>query len=1152
LEYYRTEGDNKIYIATYSNGITAVQLDGEPKSFEVTATDRYNNTQTRSTTPPIFIDNVGPVILSFDITGATGTDGSIINKDKITFSAAITGANASENPVTIDLTSLDDSGVKNLTNSSGSNWQYRHTVASGSIDEPDFSFIIVAKDNYGNITNAEIKRPVDNEPPVYIDQSDIKVRQNPPYIIIGDSITTKVTLEDAGDGTTVEIDLTQLGNHGKELMSSLGNEFSLSFDIATGPINNGAIFPVKITDNAGNLAIMQSTGDTFNASFTFMELDQNPPDPLDPIITLTNHTNTTDKFPDSVNIKKTITFNLPYARETGTDDHATATLDVTDLCKIPNDESIRYLGPTLDLLPLSTTSNLARLNEGTNLYNLTIVGTESIGLAEQTNYQFTLTMYDKSGNRVVKKSNYYQKVDFNPPVINSITVGTSGGTTLKIGDTVSFKVNVSGNDGERPKIDLTTLNPELGTVYMDYDPANLGVYTYNATIATGTLDNVTASWTVTVYDGCDNSVSSQTRELTIDNKPPEVLGFLAIADNITNNQRINYTENSKITSRVSYALTSDEPLTVSLDLTAIGGSNSHLVNLEESSPKPPYIYIATMTTSQTSEEYANYKFPALITDAHGNKALIYTQEIQTVDCQVPIINTMLCGAEITARTNNLPLPKNQNIVRIGDTITFYASMTACLDTTASVTFSVNPGVANVSKEMSYNETKDRHEVSFTIKAPNVIENGAAWGELNLNNFAYTISAADDAGNIATPFESTTSFVAKNIYPTIASYSLTINPDLPETGILNIASGTDRTTRDLLIASATLANNAVISTASLDLTNISGPLNYYIASITGSVVNNNGNGIDIASYSKVDYLEVPIPITIYDEAGYSCNSSHELKLDTKGPEITEVTFDGEKLIVYFSETINTLTNENKKNWSLIGSSTVGTEVRLDLSDGNLVETWVNYSEEIEIRLSLNGRRTVTGWASSSLYIEATRTASASAEDIRNNWMGIYNYFPVTITDYSWREEPAISNFVMAHDWPNAWPNSIYFDLHFSQEMDTTTFVASDAVLFVDDPGLTEFADVSYDSWYVIQKEDVCNWSDNKNLRITLCENGRDWVASKLTNDTSRKIKFAQKSSANRMVTSIYNKKLKYYTIESPLEATDNRESNPIFSLNVLSS
>ncbi|MBQ2592154.1 MAG: hypothetical protein II567_02585, partial [Candidatus Riflebacteria bacterium] len=608
LDYDETLG---LYIGTYTNPLTAVQMDGEYVTFEVTATDRYSNTKTKTTTPPILIDNVGPVIESFDITGATGTDGSILNKDRITFTANITGANATENPVTIDLTSLDNSGLKDLTNTSGNNWQYRHIVARGTVDEPDYTFILVARDKNGNISNAELKRAVDNEPPVYITQSDIKVRQNPPYIIIGDSITTKVLLESAGDGTTVEIDLTQLGNHSKELMSSLGNEFSLSFDIATGPINNGAIFPVKITDNAGNHAIMQSTGDTFNASFTFMELDQNPPDPLDPVITLTNHTSTYDKFPDSINIKKTINFSLPYARESGVDDHATATLDVTYLCKL-TDDTMKFLDANLNLLPLPTTSNLALLNEGSSLYNLTIVATESIGLEEQLNYQFTFTMYDKSGNRVVKQSNYFQKVDLNPPVINSITVGTSGSTPLKIGDTISFKINVSGNDGERPKIDLTSLNPELGTVLMDFDPVNAGIYSYNVTIATGSLDNVTASWTITVFDGCDNSVSSQTRELTIDNKPPEAISFLAIADNITNNQRINFTENS--VAQVTFTLTSLEPLQVSLDLTAIGGSSSQTP--VETISLPNYIYTFSTTTSETSEEFDNYSFPALITDAH--------------------------------------------------------------------------------------------------------------------------------------------------------------------------------------------------------------------------------------------------------------------------------------------------------------------------------------------------------------------------------------------------------------------------------------------------------------------------------------------------------------------------------------------------------
>ncbi|MBQ3644197.1 MAG: hypothetical protein II961_06335 [Candidatus Riflebacteria bacterium] len=1130
------------YVATYTGGLTMLQLDGEQVTFEVTATDRYNNTITKTTTPPIIVDNVGPRIESFNITGATGTDGSILNKDKITFSATISGANAPNNPVTIDLTALDDSGVKNLTTSSGNNWQYRHTVASGTVDESDFPFTLIAQDSNGNISSKQITHPVDNEPPVYISQSVALNQQNYPYIIIGDSITTKVLLANSDDGITVVIDLTQLGNLSKEYMSSMGNEFSYSFDIATGPINNGAIFPVEIKDNAGNKAVHQDTGDIHIASFTFLTLDQNPPDPQEPTVTLVNHTSTTDKYPDSINTKKTITFTLPYIKETSNDDHATATLDVTYLCKL-EDGSMKYVDNNLNLVTPPPPTNFISMEEGSNLYRQVIIATESIGLEEQTNYQFNFMMYDKSGNKVAKQSTYFQKVDLNPPVINSITVGTSGATPLRIGDTISFTVNVSGNDGQRPIIDLTSIDPDTGSVPMIYDPANIGIYTYDVKIATGTLNNVNASWAITLYDGCDNSVTSYTPEIAIDNKPPEITMFTVNADNITNNNRINYTENS--VAEVNFSLVAPEHLTVSLDLTAIGGS-ANQTPLVMSVP-PNYIYTYNTTTSQTSEEYENYKFPALITDDQGNRLLIYTMEVGTVDCQVPIINTPLCGAEITGRSDSLPTPKNQNIVRIGDTITFYASMTACIDATASVTFSIDPGVASISKEMVFNEDKNRHEISFTIKAPNIVENGATWGELNLNDLPYVISAADDAGNIATPYENTTTFVAKNVYPTIASFSLIINPDYDVPGILNIASGTDRTTRDLLIASATLDNNANISTASLDLSGINGPQTLYIASITNSVVNSSGNGIDIASYSEVDYMEVSIPITIYDEAGYSCNSSHELKLDTKAPEITGATFDGEKLIVSFSEVID---NIDKTQWTLIGSSTVGTTVKLDLSDTNLTQDpWTDLFEEIEIHLTLEGRREVTGWASSPLYLEVKRTTTnAAAEDIYKNWLKTYDYLPITITDSSWREEPAILNIVMVHDWPN----TITLDIQFEQEMDTSTFVASDAVFFVDDPGLTEFADVSYDSWYVIQKEDVCNWSDNKNLRITLQDNGRDWIANKLTNNPEKTLKFAQKSSANRMISSIFNKKLKYYTIEQPFVVSDNRESTPISALNILSS
>ena len=257
-----------------------------------------------------------------------------------------------------------------------------------------------------------------------------------PFIIIGDQVTVEVTLANTdivGDGISIVIDLSELGNYGQINMSNAGSVFSYTFDIATGPINHGVIFPMTILDGAGNTVIDQATGEPFVASFTFPTLDQNPPDPQEVTITLTNHTGTLDKFPTSINTKKTIDFNLPFTRETPYDDSATATIDVTYLCKL-TDGTMHYIDQDLNALTLPTTSNMISMDKSSEYYHVSIVATGEVGLLEQSDYIFKLVMYDLSGNKVAVQSQVFPKIDLNPPVIKSITLGTPGGATvLKIG-----------------------------------------------------------------------------------------------------------------------------------------------------------------------------------------------------------------------------------------------------------------------------------------------------------------------------------------------------------------------------------------------------------------------------------------------------------------------------------------------------------------------------------------------------------------------------------------------------------------------------------------------------------------------------------------------------------------------------------------------
>ena len=353
-------------------------MDGKYVSFEVTATDQYDGKLTKSTTPAILIDNVPPSIQNFNITGNTGTDGSIIHKDEITFNAYVVGANATSNAVTVDLTNMDGTGLKNLTKLSENNWTYKHTVNKYTLDGV-FPFVLVTKDLYGNKSELQFDMLVDNDPPEFIASYSTETKRNSPYIIIGDSITAKV-LDSISDDVKATLDLTDIDKYYVEMSNNGIDEFNYSFEIGTGTLNNGAIFPVTIKDNAGNKAVIYGTSNIANVNFSYPLLDQKPPSPLEPTITMVNHSSLPDEYPNVMNSKKTITFSLPYIRETNREDHATATLDVTYLPKV---DGLNYITGNLQKSAVKT--NLVAMDEDAGGYTLTIVATNSPDLEEKLN-----------------------------------------------------------------------------------------------------------------------------------------------------------------------------------------------------------------------------------------------------------------------------------------------------------------------------------------------------------------------------------------------------------------------------------------------------------------------------------------------------------------------------------------------------------------------------------------------------------------------------------------------------------------------------------------------------------------------------------------------------------------------------------------------
>ncbi len=1174
-----TTTNGTTYSGSYTIKSTDTPMQGQTVTFVVTAKNQNGKTLTK-TTGPITIDNVPPALVDFTVTGGTGSGGIVKYYDTLIFTATTDGAFSAS----VDLSTLDGSGELMLTGS-GDNYQNSHIVGLGTVNNINYTFVGKAYDEYGNYDSKNVVLTVDNNPPRYVTSSyeRVGVGINEPYYIIGDKIKVNLTLTNYSDIADVKLDLSTMNGETTynqySLTSSGGGVYTTEFEIGTGPLNLGATFPFIITDNAGNSIIPSSatgSGDErMTANITIPLFDQNPPDPQTPTLTITSralkvHPDDTQK--NLINAWKTININMKFDATDG--DNATAAVRLPSELNRPTTDSrsanVIYMDESNlyhDLYSAGITSDFAHMNLSNGSYSVELVATEAFGLGLLTqNASFAVILTDVSGNRRPVYTQNVSRIDLEPPVITNIKVTPSRAGTLLIGDTVTFDVTVdsvepSGNPDIYgfPYIDLSSIDSTLGQEKMEYK--SIGNYTKTVKIATGTINNITASCPVIVYDVAFNYITSYTSEITVDNVPPTVSEFQVTTGN--SSDIINYTDNSQETASVTFAIKSKEgDNTVTFDATAIGGSAAEPATVTGPDTNGDYTYSFGMVTNLAAEEFSDYKFVVTAKDTNNNLILFESNEFKKVDCVVPEFVTSECIATITARSASLPKPSSDlvtDIARIGDTITFYASMTKNIGATASVEICIDPATpASITRELTYNSSLNLYETSLEVKAAGTKsdENPSVnWGTLT-GAIAYSFVAIDSANNIATPAAALSDFNVVNAATEISSFSLSIEPNYDSTLVLNVGSGT---IIEYLVASATLSDGRIASSAIIDLSNITGaPADYKLASITGSVVNSAAPGINLSLYPTNDWYETPVPITItiYDELGYSCaTTASSIRVDTKYPEITQAAFDGTDLKIMFSEEIHDFQGGN---WAILGSTTAGLTESISLGDPELatIDAPVTYGDEVTVTLTRAAQTIYVSWAESPIYLQAVNTASAGAvKDKAFNWLNPTTV-PITVTDYTLREEPEIAIFKMEHDWN--WPTaSITFTIQFTHEMATaTSFIASEGVLFVDRPsGISGFNDVSYADWYVFQAEDKFVWlpegsPDNKTLKITLCDSGRDWIAANLTNNPEKLLKFAQ-YSGKRMIKNVFNKALKQYTIDAPFVIEDDRVSNPLPHLNVLS-
>ncbi|MEW6709299.1 MAG: Ig-like domain-containing protein [Candidatus Riflebacteria bacterium] len=525
-------------------------------------------------------------------------------------------------------------------------------------------------------------------------------------------------------------------------------------------------------------------------------------------------------------------------------------------------------------------------------------------------------------------------------------------------------------------------------------------------------------------------------------------------------------------------------------------------------------YTYSFVATEYNQEFTNHIFTAKVYDANGNLTNASSTE-QVVDCQP--VKFSSSGIVISQDNGDNPIA---TVANINDVLTVYASAAAYLDATVQAT--IGSGTVDFATgTMIFNSSLNRHEVTFTVSAPGT----GGWGIQRGNNLYFKLTAVDDVGNVANMVQANSAFTVRNEPPTVTA-TFTLNPDY---GLANpVYNLGTSTVGDLLNVTCNFANDVPINKAWLDFSQLSsGTLDLIINGSSAATL----SGIGSSKFAAFDGVNKEIYLIARDDGGNSDRATATYFIDNVAPTISSAQFDGSIIKVNLSEEY-TNASLNIDEWTLVGSNTVpvGTTAYLNFPIGQTV----NHSlTDFEIVLDNAQKITVAQWASTSLYLQVTNTASSAVTDLTQNEIRPINFAPVTITDSSWREPARVTSLVMTQTWPT----SIVLDFTFNKDVDPATLQASSGVLLFQN--LTyDYSSVDYADGYVFQPTlDTVSWSDNKHLRITLSSNGREWVARKLGNG-SNKLRFATRSG-RVFVKDFLTKDMQAISSQAALEATDNR-------------
>lgn len=1125
-------GSNEHALVRLVDGIASYQVDftipqgtledGLKHQFTIYARDGAGNIVARATTPPIGIDSNPPTITGVQMTSANPTSTNIIRAgDSFSIQCTITGIE--NGAATVDLSAVGLLANAPLT-TSGSNiyrgtWTLpdsRVSAAIPAVVDGYTSFKVSVNDTvnstlhganrvghlYLSDTNQLV---IDNEPPLvattaYVYQHTLFPADANGFLRVGDTISFYAQVASAP--VSVKINMLNLGQGNSETMWLSTNpaypsdegwyEYTLPGTVPEGVFNReNKTFRVTATDDSASI----------HSSDILVPIDNKPVQVSSFDLNVTYINSPADDTDQSIiNLNKslafTVTLNLPVP---------------ADLVPDPN-------GASIDLSKFGLTSTEAMTYDGlANAYTYSFDNTTAFNF-DSASHKFIVTIKDQSGNRTSVQSSMRRVDNWRPEILSATASLPLGGTRAKIGDTILFKVEVKDNESVAPVINLANLglsNAQAMTLVST--TSGVSLYQHSAIVTNGTINGDATSWTVTARDNDLNYDTAITAPLIpVDSLPPQMVSGLTITGS-ADPDNIKLGESLTFTVELSPADTTIGTVTVDMRPIGLGAS--------ETLPITGSTAARTVTSMLTTTEYTNYRFTANITDTAGNKITSQSQVFTNVDCQPTIINSH--GSLVWQDNGTV----NPGFAGPGDVLMVWANTSNYADAAFTANLgSGSPVVDFATATMIYNATTNRHEATFTVATATPV---GTWNPIT-EAPAYRITAIDNVNNIAS-ISGLAGYTVRNTAPVIdfGVTQIILSPNRYQASttsdvlVYNLATDT---VGDRLIANIAFDSGLPMHKAWLDFSEFgSGTIDLIVS---GNAAETPPGGIAVSRLPNQENVSGKVYVYAIDQAGNINNASRSFIIDNVAPTLAAAEFDGDILSVTLSEWFanNTFVVEN---WQIVGSSTTGTPLYLDFIATPPVQTldWSSF----ELNLEEEHLRVMSQWASTPIYLKVTNTfnATSAVTDLLGNELRPVSYFPITITDSTWREPAKISQFTMTHNWPA----SITLDLFFNKAIASSTFIASSGVLLIN-PITYDFTNVDYTTGYVFQASDTISWLADNHLRIILSTHGRDWVASKLGNGASQ-LRFAIRSSWHTLAYDTLGKPVSHIPTTAPLAAVDNR-------------